>query len=76
MFQLHNIIQVKVQLMKALYIDTNQCNEIELIDNNRNDEYQLLLDKFDLMESYYIYFSAGDTKIKETLIKKDPTFSA
>jgi len=28
------------------------------------------------MESHIIYFSAGESKIKEILIKKEPTFSA
>lgn len=27
------------------------------------------------MESHVIYFAAGDTRIKDLMIKKDPTFS-
>ena len=36
---------------------------------------RLFLDRYSLMESHVIYFSAGDAKIKEIMIKKEPTYS-
>ncbi len=62
--------------MKALYIDTNKCKEIELIDYIKDEAYENLLFEYKLMESPVVYFSVGDAKIKEILIKKDPTFTA
>lgn len=61
--------------MKALYIDNTKCREIDLLDIQRSEEFNKLLNEFSILESHVIYFSAGDSKIKEILIKKDPTFS-
>ena len=61
--------------MKAIYIGNKKFREIDLLDMGRDEEFFKLIDEYSLMESPIIYFSAGDSKIKEILIKKDPTFS-
>lgn len=62
--------------MKAIYIGNKKFREIDLLDLGRDEEFFKLIDEYSLMESPIIYFSAGESKIKEILIKKDPTFSA
>lgn len=62
--------------MKAIFIGNRKFREIELLDLKRDEDFTRLIDEYSLMESPIIYFSAGDAKIKEILIKKDPTFSA
>jgi hypothetical protein len=62
--------------MKAIFIGNKKFREIDLIDLKRDEDFIRLIDEYSLMESPIIYFSAGDAKIKEILIKKDPTFSA
>lgn len=62
--------------MKAIYIGNKKFREIDLLDLKRDEDYIRLIDEYSLMESPIIYFSAGDAKIKEILIKKDPSFSA
>ncbi len=61
--------------MKAIFIGNRNLREIELLDMKKDEDFIQLLDEYKLMESPVIYFSAGDSKIKEILIKKDPTFS-
>ena len=61
--------------MKAIFIEKNKFREIELIDSNFKDEFIKLINEFKILESHIIYFSAGDSKIKEILVKKDPSFS-
>ena len=63
-------------IMKAIFIGNKKFREIELLDLKRDEDFIRLIDEYSLMESPIIYFSAGDAKIKEILIKKDPTFSA
>ncbi|HOT43872.1 MAG TPA: hypothetical protein PLM53_05420 [Spirochaetota bacterium] len=62
--------------MKAIFIGNRKFREIDLIDLKRDEDFVRLIDEYSLMESPIIYFSAGDAKIKEILIKKEPTFSA
>jgi hypothetical protein len=62
--------------MKAIFIGNRKFREIDLLDLKRDEDYVRLIDEYSLMESPIIYFSAGDSKIKELLIKRDPTFSA
>jgi hypothetical protein len=62
--------------MKAIFIGNKKFREIDLIDLKRDEDFFMLMDEYSLMESHVIYFSAGDSKIKEILIKKEPTFSA
>ncbi len=62
--------------MKAIFIGNRKFREIDLLDLRRDEDFIRLIDEYSLMESPIIYFSAGDAKIKEILIKKDPTFSA
>jgi len=62
--------------MKAIFIGNKKFREIDLIDLQRERDFITLLDEYSLMESHIIYFSAGESKIKEILIKPDPTYSA
>ncbi|MBP7737215.1 MAG: hypothetical protein KA369_14645 [Spirochaetes bacterium] len=62
--------------MKAIFIGNKKFREIDLLELRRDEDFIRLIDEYSLMESPIIYFSAGDAKIKEILIKKDPTFSA
>jgi hypothetical protein len=62
--------------MKAIFIGNKKFREIELLDLRRDEDFIQLMDEYTLMESPIVYFSAGDSKIKEIMIKKDPTFSA
>ncbi|GEM_PF-264988 len=61
--------------MKAIYIGNKKLREIDLLDPKLDEELFVIMNEYSLMESHVIYFSAGDSKIKEILIKKDPTFS-
>jgi hypothetical protein len=60
--------------MKAIFISNSTLNE-DLASLTRDDEFFILMNEYDIMESPVLYFSAGDAKIKEILIKKEPTFS-
>ena len=62
--------------MKAIFIGNRKLREIDLLDPSIDEELFVMMHEFALMESHIIYFSAGESKIKEILIKKDPTFSA
>jgi hypothetical protein len=62
--------------MKAIFIGNRKFREIELVDIRKDEDFVRLIDEYSLMESPIIYFSAGDAKIKEIMIKKDPSFSA
>jgi len=61
--------------MKAIYIGNKKLREIDLLDPKLDEEFFAVMSEYSLMESHIIYFSAGESKIKEILIKKDPTFS-
>jgi len=61
--------------MKAIFIGNKKFREIDLLDLRKDEDVIMLMDEFALMESHVIYFSAGDSKIKEILIKKDATYS-
>ena len=61
--------------MKAIFIGNKKFREIDLLDLKKDEDVILLMDEFAIMESHVIYFSAGDSKIKEILIKKDPVYS-
>ena len=63
-------------MMKAIYIGNKKLREIDLLDPKLDEELFVIMNEYSLMESHIIYFSAGESKIKEILIKKDPTFSA
>ena len=62
--------------MKAIYIGNKKLREIDLIDTQLDEDFFAVMNEYSLMESHIIYFSAGESKIKEILIKKDPTYSA
>lgn len=61
--------------MKAIYIGNKKLREIDLLDPKLDEELFVVMNEYSLMESHIIYFSAGDAKIKEIMIKKDPSFS-
>jgi len=61
--------------MKAIYIGNKKLREIDLLDPQLDEEFFAVMNEYSLMESHIIYFSAGESKIKEILIKKDPTYS-
>lgn len=62
--------------MKAIFIGNTRVREIQLPDFNREDVFLRLMNEYKIMESHVIYFSAGESKIKEILILKEPTISA
>ena len=62
--------------MKTIFIGTSKFGELELFDYKRDEHFTKIINEYSLMESHVIYFSAGDSKIKEIMIRKDPTFSA
>ncbi len=61
--------------MKAIYIGNKRLREIDILDPKLDDELFVIMNEYSLMESHIVYFSAGDSKIKEILIKKDPSYS-
>ena len=61
--------------MKAIFVEKNKCSEIDLNEANYKEEFLNLINEFKILESHIIYFSAGDSKIKEILIKKAPSYS-
>ncbi len=58
--------------MKTIFISSDSLGSHDL---TRDEDFLILLNEYNIMESPVIYFSAGDAKIKEIMIKKDPTFS-
>jgi hypothetical protein len=78
-FAIENMVQLPSETghyMKAIYIGNKKFREIDLLDLKRDEDYLRLINEYSLMESPIVYFSAGESKIKEILIKKDPSFSA
>lgn len=61
--------------MKAIFIGNRKLREIDLLDPQLDEELFVIMNEYSLMESHVIYFSAGDAKIKEIMIKKDPSYS-
>ncbi len=64
--------------MKAIFIGVgnSRFHEYDLLDLKRDEEFNRVITEYKILESPVIFFSAGDSKIKEILIKKDPSFSA
>ena len=63
--------------MKELFlIDKKKYNEIELIEQKFETDFIKLMSNYQILESHVVYFSAGDSRIKEILVKKDPSYSA
>lgn len=61
--------------MKAIFIGNKKLREIDLLDPQLDEDLFVIMNEYSLMESHVIYFSAGDAKIKEIMIKKEPTYS-
>lgn len=62
--------------MSSYFNETITLKELELLEYIKEDAYFKLLGEYNIMESHIVYFSAGEAKIKEILIKKDPSYSA
>jgi len=64
--------------MKAIFIGVgnSRIGSLDLFDMKIDEEFNRVISEYKILESHVVYFSAGDSKIKEILIKKDPTFSA
>ncbi len=61
--------------MKAIFINQNKLREIDLLELSLDDDFLNLMSEYKILESNIIYFSAGESKIKEILVKKEPTYS-
>lgn len=61
--------------MKTKLINSNTMNEHDFMETYPEEAFMTLMTEYKIMESHVVYFSAGESKIKEILIKKDPTFS-
>jgi hypothetical protein len=61
--------------MKAIFINQARLREVDLLEYGLDDDFLKLMSEYKILESHIIYFSAGDSKIKEILVKKDPSFS-
>ncbi|MBN2403870.1 MAG: hypothetical protein JXN64_15955 [Spirochaetes bacterium] len=61
--------------MKAIFVEKNQINENEVLETNFKEEFLTLMSEYRILESHIVYFSAGDSKIKEILVKKEPSYS-
>lgn len=64
--------------MKTIFISTECFEDINSSGGlqSNGEAFNKLLSEYNIMESQVIYFSAGEGRIKEILIKKEPTFSA
>jgi len=61
--------------MKAIFIGNKKLREIDLLDPQLDEELFIIMNEYSLMESHIIYFSAGESKIKEIMIRKEPVYS-
>ncbi len=61
--------------MKAIFIGNRKLREIDLLDPQLDEDIYVIMNEYSLMESHIIYFSAGESKIKEIMIKKEPSYS-
>ncbi len=61
--------------MKAIFIGNRKLREIDLLDPLLDEEFYIIMNEYSLMESHIIYFSAGESTIKEIMIKKEPAYS-
>ncbi len=61
--------------MKAIFIEKNQLNQNDVLETNFKEEFLTQMSQFRILESHIVYFSAGDSKIKEILVKKEPSYS-
>ena len=62
--------------MKAIFITNKKFRETDLLDPKLEKELFARINEFSILESHIVYFYAGDSKIKEILIKKEPIYSA
>ncbi len=65
--------------MNTILTEKNKLNkierEIELRESAYNAEFIKQINEYRILESHIVYFSAGNSKIKELLIKRDPSYS-
>ncbi len=62
--------------MKTIRIKKINGNTIDIEENDQDNKILAMIDNLDILESDIIYFSAGECKIKEVLVKRDPFYSA
>ncbi len=61
--------------MKTIFIGKSRVSEIDLLDHQLDEDFVQLMSEYKILESHIIYFSAGESKIKEILVKKEPSYS-
>ncbi|MCX7679576.1 MAG: hypothetical protein N2316_10205 [Spirochaetes bacterium] len=62
--------------MKTVFIDPQRIREIEIAEYLIDEDFRKLMNEYKVLESHIVYFSAGESKIKEILVKKTPTYAA
>lgn len=62
--------------MKTVFIDPQRIKEIEIAEHLIDEDFFKLMSEYKILESHIVYFSAGESKIKEILVKKEPTYAA
>ncbi|HPA72340.1 MAG: hypothetical protein KBA61_12110 [Spirochaetes bacterium] len=62
--------------MKTVFINPQKFKDIEIAEQLIDEEFFKLMSEYKILESHIIYFSAGESKIKEILVKKEPTYAA
>ena len=63
------------EIMKAIFIGNRKLREIDLLDPLLDEEFYIIMNEYSLMESHIIYFSAGESTIKEIMLRKEPAYS-
>jgi len=61
--------------MKTIFIQKKKIQEFDMLEFAQAKHLFLLMNEYKTIESPVMYFSAGEAKIKEVLIKKEPTMS-
>jgi len=62
--------------MKTVFINPQKFREAEIAEQLIDEEFIRLMSEYKILESHIVYFSAGESKIKEILVKKEPTYAA
>jgi hypothetical protein len=62
--------------MKTVFISPQNIREMEIAEHLIDEDFLKLMSEYKILESHVVYFSAGESKIKEILVKKEPTYAA
>ncbi len=62
--------------MKTVFINPQTFREAEIAEHLIDEEFIKLMSEYKILESHIVYFSAGESKIKEILVKKEPSYAA